>query len=218
MTSDLLKPKMAAGKKTALWAVGILATAIAGFASERTQEQLCLKFPTYDTMKYPAEAAGSVRYTSLASKATKDEFDGKPVSFRAVYLGESPLQAYSVVIAAEQLKGKVALNTRDINETETTPGPFGGSSAELPKFAILVPYELATRLKDVRKGNVIEFDGVAFSVKPGGKFAAYKAAVMPPDFASFVVQAQSAAVIRPLNHPADRALCRLLHADKVSSF
>ena len=214
----LPQQKMSSTKKAALWVVGILATAIAGFASDRTQEQLCLKLPSYESMKYPAERIGSIKYSSLESMSTKDKFDGKSVTFRALYMGQSEKAVYSNFISAGQLKGRVVLNTRGLDFTDTTSGPFGGVENQLPSFPVLVPYEIAEQLKDQKKGKVVEFEGVGFSVKPGGSLAAFKSSPEPPDFASFFVQAGSASIIRPLNHPADRVLCRLLHAEKVSSF
>lgn len=210
--------KLSGGKKAALWAVGILGTAVAGFASEKVQDQLCLKMPSLASMEYSPESANAIKYSSLQSKATQDAFSGKSVVFRAVYLGETMQEAYSGYIADDQMKGKVALNTRGVGFSENSSGPFGTTASELPPFGVLVAREVAERLKDVKRGNVVEFEGFGYSVKPGSKLSKNPTVPMVPGFASFIVQATKADIVRPINHPADRLLCRVLHSKELASY
>lgn len=220
MTETKVEPtsKLSGGKKAALWAVGILGTAVAGFASERVQDQLCLKMPSLASMEYSPESANSIKYSSLESKATQDTLSGKPVVFRAVYLGETEQEAYSGFIVEDQLKGKVVLNTRGVGFTESSSGPFGTTASELPRFGVLVTREVAEKLKDVKKGSMVEFDGFGYSVKPGSKLSKNPTFPMVPGFASFIVQATKADIVRPTNYPADRLLCRLLHRKELASY
>lgn len=220
MTDSKVEPtsKLSGGKKAALWVVGILGTAVAGFASERVQDQLCLKLPSLASMEYPPESAIAIKYSSLESKATQDTFSGKPVLFRAVYLGETVQEAYSGFIAEEQMKGKVALNTRGVGFSESSAGPFGTTASELPRFGVLVTSEVAEKLKDIKKGNMVEFEGVGHSVKPGSKFSKDPAFPMVPGYASFIVQVTKADTVRPINHPAERLLCRALHRKELASY
>ena len=162
------------------------------------------------SMEYPPESAIAIKYSSLESKATQDTFSGKPVLFRAVYLGETVQEAYSGFIAEEQMKGKVALNTRGVGFSESSAGPFGTTASELPRFGVLVTSEVAEKLKDIKKGNMVEFEGVGHSVKPGSKFSKDPAFPMVPGYASFIVQVTKADTVRPINHPAERAPRRLV--------
>ena len=195
-----------------------MGTAVAGFASDKVQDQLCLKMPSLASMEYSPESANAIKYSSLESKAKQDSFSDKPVVFRAVYLGETVQEAYSGFIAKDQLMGKVALNTRGVGFAESSSGPFGTTASELPPFGVLVTREVAEKLKDVKKGNTVEFEGFGYSVKPGSKLSKDPTFPMVPGFSSFIVQVTKADVVRPTNHPGGRPLCRLFHRKELASY
>ena len=207
-------------KKIALWALGIMATAIAGFANEQVQDQLCLKMPTAASMEYPAAKNGTVKYSSLWSISTRDNYDGKNVSFRAIYLDQIDTNMYQFTIDKGQLKEKIALNTRDLDFIATSAGPFGTTANGIPETPLLVPYKVAEKLNGVKSGTIVEFEGVAHSVKLGGNYAKKDTlgAALLANSGTFMVQANNAVVVSPTNHPRDRLLCRILHSKETETF
>lgn len=207
---DESSKKVSNAKKAAIWAFGIIATAIAGFASERVQESLCIKLPTSDKLEYAQEGSGAVKYSRLESSATRKSYDGKNVSFRAIYLGENVKSIYSGFFSDKFIKNKIFINTRDPSLPGDTNSPFQGIYP-ISGLPIIISEEIAASLADVKPGQMIEFEGVGRVLSINSDNFASVGLVEVPSIVEFFVQASSAKVLHAINDPADRFLCRLLH-------
>jgi len=129
-------------------------------------------------------------------------------------LGENAKSIYSVFFSDKFVKDKIFINTKNPSLPGDTNSPFQGVYP-ISGLPIIISEEIAASLLDVKPGQMIEFEGVGRILSINSDNFASKGLVVVPSFVEFFVQASSAKVLRAINDPADRFLCRLLHEKEL---
>ena len=103
-------------------------------------------------------------YKKLVSEAFVDEFDGKGVHFKAMFVGEWTItQTYRQT--GIDTDGQVFINHRDISYVSQETG-LGSSDMAFPGFPLSIPKAKSNIVYEMNRGDVFEVWGRA--VKSGG--------------------------------------------------
>jgi len=101
----------------------------------------------------------SVPFAKLESPAFLNDYNGKSVSFRTMFIGEwGNADAYRLTGAP--IAGKVMISTRD--ETyEASSTRFGSTDSQMPGVLILIDKAKSDIVYELKRGEIIEVKGLA---------------------------------------------------------
>ena len=194
---------------------GVLLTVlltVAGFASKEFRQVSCLDLPEAADLRYPGEPAGAIPFDRVASDATQSTLNGKTLTFRARYYGETIRTAFLFGLPEEKLKRFMLLNLRatDFVATDT---PLGSTAQALPPLLVMVPLANADALVGLPMGTVLEITGKAIFLEhpEPGSIGGKLAGSVLPDYADFYVTASHVEKVEAINRPEERLLCRAFH-------
>lgn len=190
---------------------------VAGFASKEFREAICLDLPAAGSLQYPSPSNTSTSFNKVASESIQSTLDGKTITFRARYYGETLKSVYSFGLNPNKNKLFMFLNLRGLDFISQNT-PLGSTVSEIPQALILVPIKDADSLAGLADGTVVDVTGVAtFLTAPepgsmGEKLEMPQGQKTPlPDFMNFYVTASQITVIEPLNKPESRLMCHIFH-------
>ena len=96
-------------------------------------------------------------YKKLCSAAFVDDYAGKKISFRAMFVGEwTIVQTYEH--AGIKVADRVFLNHRDVAYKAADTG-LGSSDAMFPEFALSIPKSKSDVVYELQRGDIIEVRG-----------------------------------------------------------
>jgi len=116
-------------------------------------------------MQPPAEVAAKVPtsfsnapYKKLASAAFVDDYAGKGIKVKAMFIGEWTLVQIVEQMGAK-IKGRVFINTRSLDYKAAETG-LGSSDNEIPDIVVSVPKAKSDWVYEYKRGDIIEITGV----------------------------------------------------------
>jgi len=109
----------------------------------------------------------NVSYKKLCSPSFIDDFEGKRISFKTLFLGEFTSTYYYVTSYGINVNDKVFINhkdTSDISNTSEKPNS-GLTLPQMPCFALSIEKNKSDIIFDLNKGDIVEICGFAEKFK-----------------------------------------------------
>ena len=106
-------------------------------------------------------------YKKLGSEAFVDEYKGKYIRFKAMFIGEWTI-VNNYKLGGIETDGRVFVNHRDA-DYQTTATPLGPSDSEFPPFVLSVPKSASDFVYSSKRGDIIEVWGRAEEANVPGK-------------------------------------------------
>ncbi|MCP4545809.1 MAG: hypothetical protein GY835_05005 [bacterium] len=116
----------------------------------------------------PPESYVDAPYKKLGSEAFVEDYDGKLLHFKAMFVGEWTLTNVYEMIGGISTRNRVFINHRDVSYVAQQTG-LGSSDAEFPPFALSVPKSKSDLVYELSRGDVFEVWGRAEKANLLGK-------------------------------------------------
>jgi len=102
----------------------------------------------------------NVSYKKLCSPNFIDDFTGKNISFRVIFLGEFTSTNIYDLSYGININNKIFINHRDTSYVSEQTN-FGSSDNQMPCFSLSIEKKKSDIIYELKKGDIIEIHGFA---------------------------------------------------------